>query len=179
VNLFSVEIVEKSGIRLQQEGHVKALVIYDSVFGNTEKVAQAMGAVLEDQAEVSVLKVGDVQGEFWAGLDALLVGSPTRAFSPTPATKTLLAGIPRQGLQGVRVAAFDTRMDIAKAPGILKVLVKVFGYAAEPLAARLRKKGGQEALAPAGFIVEDTEGPMREGELERAAHWAGQILEGA
>jgi flavodoxin len=155
---------------------VKALVIYDSVFGNTEKVAQAMGVALEAKAEVSVLKVGDVSGEFWTGLDALIVGSPTRAFSPTPATKQLLAGIPRQGLQEVKVAAFDTRMDVEKAPGILKAMVKLFGYAAKPLAARLRKKGGQEALAAAGFVVNESEGPLADGELERAAEWAKGLL---
>ena len=158
---------------------MKVCVIYDSVFGNTEKVAQAMGATLEAQAEVSVLKVGEVSGEFWTGLDALIVGSPTRAFSPTPATKKLLSGIPRQGLQGVRVAAFDTRVDVQTVDsGFLKFMVKLFGYAAEPLAAKLRAKGGQEALPPAGFIVGGTEGPLGEGELERAASWAGQILEG-
>jgi len=156
---------------------VKALVIYDSVFGNTEKVAQAIGEALEGPAEVSVLKVGDVPPEFWTGLDALIVGSPTRAFSATPATKKLLSGIPRQGLQGVRIAAFDTRMDVDQAPGILKALVKLFGYAAEPLAATLRKKGGQEALPPAGFIVGGTEGPLGEGEFERAEEWAKGILE--
>jgi flavodoxin len=155
---------------------MKVCVIYDSVFGNTAKVAQAIGAALEAQAEVSVTKVGDVPGEFWTGLDALIVGSPTRAFSATPATKQLLSGIPRQGLQGVKVAAFDTRMDVEKAPGILKALVKLFGYAAEPLAAKLRKKGGQEALPPAGFIVLESEGPMQEGEFERAAKWAERIL---
>ena len=155
---------------------MKTLVIYDSVFGNTEKVAQAIGKALEAQAEVSVLKVGDVPPEFWTGLDALIVGSPTRAFTATPATKKLLSGIPRQGLQGVRVAAFDTRVEVETAPGILKVMVKLFGYAAEPLAATLRKKGGQEALPPAGFVVVGTEGPLGEGELERAASWAGQIL---
>ena len=156
---------------------MKALVIYDSVFGNTEKVAQAVGTALEDRAEVSVLKVGDVSGKFWTGLDALIVGSPTRAFSATPAAKQLLSGIPRQALRGVRVAAFDTRVEVEKAPAILKVLVKLFGYAAEPLAAKLRKKGGQEALPPAGFIVGGTEGPLQEGELERAAEWAKAILE--
>jgi len=158
---------------------MKAMVIYDSVFGNTEKVAQAIGAALEAQAEVKVLKVGDVPPEFWTGLDALIVGSPTRAFSPTPATKKLLSGIPRQGLKGVKVAAFDTRVDVATVDsGFLSFMVRLFGYAAEPLAARLRKKGGQEALPPAGFIVGGTEGPLGEGELERAAIWARQRLKG-
>ena len=156
---------------------MKVTVIYDSVFGNTEKVAQAMGEALGPRAEVSVLKVGDVPAGFWTGLDALIVGSPTRAFTATPATKQLLAGIPRQALQGVRVAAFDTRVDVEQAPGFLKFMVKLFGYAAEPLAARLRRKGGQEAMPPAGFIVGGTEGPLGEDELDRAAEWAKGILE--
>jgi flavodoxin len=156
---------------------MKIRVIYDSVFGNTEQVAQAMGAALAAQAEVDVVRAKDLQPEFWTGLDVLIVGSPTRAFSPTPATKTLLSSIPRQGLQGIRVAAFDTRMDVAKVGSrVLSVMVRFFGYAAEPIAAKLRKKGGQEALAAAGFIVEDSEGPLREGELERAAEWAGEML---
>ena len=156
---------------------MKALVIYDSVFGNTEKVAQAIGKALEAQAEVSVLKVGDVPAQFWNGLDALIVGSPTRAFSATPAAIKLLSGIPGQALQGVRVAAFDTRVDVETVDsGILRFMAKLFGYAAEPLAARMRKKGGQQALSPAGFIVEGTEGPMLEGEFERAAEWAKGIL---
>ena len=67
---------------------MKVTVLYDSVFGNTEQVAQAIGAALTSQADVDVLRVGDVQPGFWTGLDALIVGSPTRAFSPTPATKT-------------------------------------------------------------------------------------------
>lgn len=156
---------------------MKVFVIYDSVFGNTERVAKAIGDALASQAEVSVLKVGDVPPEFWTDLDALIVGSPTRAFSPTPATKALLSSIPQQGLQDVRVAAFDTRMNVEQAPGILRLMVKLFGYAAEPLAARLRKKGGQEAAPAAGFIVAGTEGPLQEDELERAIEWAKKIVQ--
>jgi flavodoxin len=156
---------------------MKVTVLYDSVFGNTEKVAQAIGAALSDQAEVDVRQVGDAPPEFWTGLDALIVGSPTRAFSPTPATKSLLAGIPREGLQGIRVAAFDTRAEVKEVGSrILSLMVRFFGYAAEPIAARLRRKGGQEALPPAGFFVEGTEGPLRAGELERAGEWARGIL---
>jgi flavodoxin len=89
---------------------MKALVVYDSVFGNTEKVAQAMGQALGSQAEVQTLRVGDVKPEHLAGLDALIVGSPTRAFSPTPAIKNWLKSLPSNSLKGVKVAAFDTRI---------------------------------------------------------------------
>jgi flavodoxin len=151
---------------------VKVLVVYDSVFGNTEKVAQAMGDALGAQA----LRVGDVKMEHLSGLDALIVGSPTRAFSPTPAVKKWLKSLAAHSLDGVKVAAFDTRVDVQEVNSrVLTTFVKVFGYAAEPMAARLVKKGGTQAMSPAGFFVEGTEGPLRDGELERAAAWARQI----
>ena len=160
---------------------MKALVVYDSVFGNTEKVAQAegqaMGQALGSQAEVQTLRVGDVKPEHLTGLEALIVGSPTRAFSPTPAIKRWLNGLVPKSLKGVKVAAFDTRFDIeSPGPAILKFLVKIFGYAAKPIGDRLTRKGGDLTLPPEGFYVEDTEGPLRDGELERAADWARQIL---
>ena len=156
---------------------MKALVVYDSVFGNTEKVAQEMGRALGSQAEVQTLRVGDVRPEHLEGLDALIVGSPTRAFSPTPATKTWLRGLPPNSLRGVRVAAFDTRMSVEDVDSaILSFFVKIFGYAAKPIGDRLARKGGEQIMPPEGFIVEGTEGPLRDGELERAADWVRQML---
>lgn len=151
---------------------MKTLVVYDSVFGNTEKVAQAIGAALG----APLLRVGDVKPEHLAGLDALIVGSPTQAFQPLKSVKTFLKNIPAGALKGVKVAAFDTRADVQEVNSrILTAFVKVFGYAAEPIAARLIKKGGTQAMAPAGFFVNGKEGPLRDGELERAAAWARQI----
>jgi len=156
---------------------MKVLVVYDSVFGNTEKVAQAMGNALGGEAEVQTLRVGDVRPEHLAGLGALIAGSPTRAFSPTPAIKAWLRGLPANSLERVRVAAFDTRVSLKDVDSaLLTFMVKLFGYAAEPIGKRLVRKGGEPAMPPEGFIVEGTEGPLREGESERAADWARQIL---
>jgi flavodoxin len=152
---------------------MKALIVYDSAFGNTEQIAQAMGAALG----CDVRRVTEVTPEQLAGLDALLVGSPTQAFSPLPTIKAWLKRLQPHSLQGVKVAAFDTRADVQEVnSGILTAFVKVFGYAAEPIAAQLVKKGGTQAMPPAGFFVEGKEGPLRAGELERAAAWARQIL---
>lgn len=157
---------------------MKALVAYDSVFGNTEQVARAIGAALGSPDEVETRRVTDVEPEQLTGLDVLVVGSPTRGFQPTPATKKLLKAIPDGGLVGVKIAAFDTRFSMEDVDSaILKVLVRLFGYAAEPIADRLRKKGGGQAVPPEGFIVEGTEGPLSDGEPERAANWAKRILE--
>jgi len=155
---------------------MKALVVYDSYFGNTEKVARAIGQALGPPEAATVSRAGDVQPAQLEGLDILVVGSPTRAFQPTQAIKRLLRRIPARSLKGVRIAAFDTRASVEDVgSAVLTFMVGLFGYAAEPIAKRLQRKGGDQALAPMGFIVEGTEGPLRESELERAADWARQI----
>ena len=81
--------------------------------------------------------------------------------------------LPAGALQGIKTAAFDTRMSVKDAKvWILTILVKIFGYAAEPMAKKLQAKGGQPTGTPAGFLVKGTEGPLFDGELERAAAWA-------
>lgn len=157
---------------------MKALVVYDSVFGNTEKIAQAIGQALGSPEEIETHRVSEVTPEQLTKTTLLVVGSPTRQFRPTPATSNLLKSIPANGLQGVRVAAFDTRFpeSTINQNRILAFFVKIFGYAAKPLADRLVKEGGVLALPPEGFYVADTEGPLLEGELERAAAWAGQLV---
>ena len=83
---------------------MKALVVYDSFFGNTEQIARAVGAAignaLASHAEVQTLRVGDVKAEHLAGLDLLVVGSPTRAFSASPATKAWLKSLAPNSLRG-------------------------------------------------------------------------------
>ncbi|MBU4443831.1 MAG: flavodoxin domain-containing protein [Candidatus Marinimicrobia bacterium] len=64
---------------------MKVMIIYDSVFGNTEKVAKVMGEALGSHEDVNVVRVTDVKPEQLTGLDILIVGSPTRQFKATPA----------------------------------------------------------------------------------------------
>ena len=155
---------------------MKALVVYDSFFGNTEQIAHAIGDALAARADVQTLRVKDVKPEHLDRLNLLVVGSPTRAFRASPDTKAWLKKLVGASLRGVRVTAFDTRVDVKEVDSrILPVFVKVFGYAAEPIAAALVKKGGEQLVAPEGFFVLDTEGPLKEGELERAAAWALQL----
>jgi flavodoxin len=158
---------------------MKALVVYDSFFGNTERIAQSIGNALGRPQDVGILRVGDFKPERLAGLKLLIVGSPTRAFSPSPAIKKFLKSIPKNGLKDVKVAAFDTRItdeEIDSTVFILRILVNIFGYAAKPISDRLGKKGGQLIAPPEGFFVHGTEGPLKEGELERASEWAKQIM---
>ena len=156
---------------------MKALVVYDSVYGNTERIAQAIGNALGSPGDAETLRVGDVTTQQLMGAQLLIVGSPTQKFSPLGAITRLLRRIPAGGLQGIKVAAFDTRFSMSDAQSrILRFFVSVFGYAARPIASRLAKKGGELIVPPEGFIVQGTEGPLKEGELERAAEWAKQII---
>ena len=155
------------------------MVIYDSYFGNTEKVARSIGKALGSGEDAQTLKVGDVKPQQLNGIELLIVGSPTRAFRASPAINSFLKKIPAGGLRGVKVAGFDTRIALEDIKvRLLLFLVKVFGYAAEPISKKLQKKGGEVAALPEGFIVKDTEGPLKDGELERAAAWAKKIAEG-
>ncbi|MFP3895934.1 MAG: flavodoxin family protein [Anaerolineales bacterium] len=156
---------------------MKALIVYESFFGNTEQIAHAVSDTLAPLEEVEVRQVSEVTPERLAGVDILIVGSPTRAFSPTPGIKKFLGCIPRNGVEGIRVAAFDTRIALSDidAP-ILPLLVKVFGYAAKPINDKLVQKGGEQVVLPEGFSVEGAEGPLKEGEIERAAEWARGII---
>jgi flavodoxin len=145
---------------------MKSLVVYDSYFGNTEEIAKTIASALKTKA----VNTKEFKNEWLEGLDFLVVGSPTRAFSPTEGIKNFLYTLP--SLEGIQVASFDTRIEMTEeSPLVLRFFVKLFGYAAEPILKKLERKGGQKAREPIGFYVEDTEGPLREGEKKRAKMW--------
>lgn len=148
---------------------MNAYIVYDSVFGNTALIAQTAAEALGAKA----IRVCDARAEELAGAGLLIAASPTRGFKPTPAITEWLRALPVGMLAGVRVAALDTRIqpDDIKSR-VLRAMVKRFGYAADPMLAALVKKGGEQAAAPEGFFVKESEGPLKDGEAQRAAEWA-------
>ena len=156
---------------------MKALVVYDSIYGNTERIAQAIGGALQSQADVQILRVGDVKPEHMAGLSLLVAGAPTHGSMASPAMKAWLKALAPNSLRGVKVAAFDTRVAVSDIkPTIAAFFVKLFGYAAPAIANSLAKHGGTLVIPAEGFFVKDTQGPLKDGEMERAAAWARQIM---
>ena len=145
---------------------MKALVVYDSVYGNTEKIAKAIGGAIA--GEDKVLRPGEVDLSDLAFLDLLIVGSPTQGGKATRTMKEFLSNIPANALKNVSVATFDTRLGTH--------LVKLFGYADGRIADILKDKGGRLAAPPEGFIVKGQKGPLKEGELERAALWTKETV---
>jgi flavodoxin I len=141
---------------------MKALIVYDSVYGNTEKIAKAIGGAIA--GEVRVVRVSEVNSAELKTVDFLIIGSPTQGGRPTPAIQDFLNKIQEATLKGINVSAFDTRFSTR--------LVGIFGYAAGRIAGSLKRKGGTLILPPEGFFVKGREGPLKDGELERAASWA-------
>ena len=157
---------------------MNTLVLYDSVFGNTEQIARAIAAALEPCGPVTLLRVTEPFSDRLAGLDLLVVGSPTRAFRPTPATTQSLKALPKGALAGVKAAAFDTRIRVEDTgSGFLRFMVSIFGYAAQPIENTLKARGGALLLPAEGFFVKATEGPLLDGEIERAKAWAARLAQ--
>lgn len=146
---------------------MKTLIIYDSAYNNTEKIALAIGNTIS--GEVKIVKIDRLNNSDLDGLDLLIVGAPTYGGRPTSPVLNFLDNVPGTLIKGLKVAAFDTRLSTR--------LVKIFGYAAPKIAGKLKAKGGTLVLPSEGFFVNGTEGPLKDGEMERAITWAKTIVQ--
>jgi flavodoxin I len=147
---------------------VKILIIVDSVYGNTEKIGGAMAEALKPSNEVKLVRTAQADIQDWSSYGLVIVGSPTQAGRAIKSTQEFLDKIPDGALKNVNVASFDTRVKTA--------IVKLFGYAAGRIADSLKSKGGNLIVKSEGFFVKGREGPLMEGETERAAAWAAGLI---
>jgi hypothetical protein len=167
---------------------MRALVVYESLFGNTELVARAVAAGIalgsRGGMPVEVVAVRDAPVVLGEDLDLVVVGGPTHAFSMTrPSTRedalrqggrpeAASSGI-REWVQGLhsgvhpqRLAVFDTRVGKAR---------HLPGSAARSAARALHKLGFSTPFRPESFYVEDLSGPLLDGELVRAHVWGSEL----
>jgi flavodoxin len=165
---------------------MNALVVYESVYGNTRRIAEAIAQGLGDAVAVPVHDAAERVDE----ADLIVVGGPTHMHGlATTRSRHLAAEAVREdgevdvdphatddpGLRawlrdlqprpGAHAAAFDTRLD--RSPWVT-------GVASRGIAKRLRKRG-YEVLSGESFLVEDSEGPLAEGELDRAHKWGEEL----
>jgi len=146
---------------------LKALVVYDSAYGNTKQVAEAVAASL-GPLQAHAVSVTDFKAPVLAEGDLLVVGSPINGWRPTPKIAEMLAALGGGQLHGVKAAAFDTR-----------VRLFIHGDAAKKMTEILKAAGAEIVSKPMAFYVKGSEGPLRSGELEKAATWAGDLLKRA
>jgi flavodoxin len=148
---------------------MNALVLYDSKYGNTERIAESIALALQEALPTRLASIDEVDDcEQWLrGVDLLVVGGPTHHHGISDPLKTPLACLADSALGGIRVAVFDTRVHGSRL---------VTGSAAARLAKLLRHRGAWVVVPPASFIVGGTEGPLHEGEVEHAREWAREVL---
>lgn len=163
-----------------------AVVVYESVFGDAEKIARAIAEGLSEHMSVDVIAAKDGPRELGHDVALLVVGGPNHATGmPRPATRAGAVkqygaeiGDTRRGLhewldqmrfaRTVSAAAFDTRMDHPK-------LITTMDHASRT-EEKLLTSHGATLVAPAEhFHVVDAKGPLADGEEERASQW-GRVL---
>lgn len=162
---------------------MRALVVYESLWGNTGQVARAIATTLSTQADVDVLD-SDGAPTSVAGYDLLVVGGPTHAFSMTRASTRADAvttrSAPHEPARGIRewldalerppehipAVAFDTRVEKPRLPG----------SAAKAARHELRSLGFDTGIKHETFHVHGYEGPLVDGELDRAREWATTLI---
>lgn len=162
---------------------MRALVVYESLWGNTEKVARAVAEMLADVGTVDVVD-SDAAPTSVDGYDLVVVGGPTHAFSMTRASTRADAvkshAAPNEPVRGIRewlnvlsrpgtailAVAFDTRVDKPRLPG----------SAAQSAKHELRSLGFDTAVKQKTFRVHGYEGPLLDGELDRARTWASAVI---
>jgi flavodoxin len=150
---------------------MKALVVYDSKYGNTEKVARAIAEGLSCQA----LHFSEAGADALTGVGLLVVGSPTQGGRPTTALNDWLRRLLEGRLRDMHAAAFDTRLSASESALPLRLLMGVIGFAAPKLLRGLQSRGARPAAAPEGFVVQGKVGPLKDGELERARAWGARL----
>jgi hypothetical protein len=171
---------------------MKALVVYESMFGNTEAVAHAVASGLEGSgAEVTLCPIGSADPTTLQDYDVVVVGAPTHALSmPRSATRAdavKQGADPARDAPGVRewidhlepavgarpaFAVFDTRIGVGKARHLS-------GSAARRASRALRRRHRTLADDPASFYVGGTSGPLLPGEDVRARAWGSRLARSA
>ena len=145
------------------------VVIYDTKFGNTAKIAEAIARGAGARGSVTVLDMAEAAQPITERPDLLIVGGPTQRRGPSPALRGFVDALP-PSLRGVPAATFDTRYRGA---------TWLMGSAASEAAKRLGNAGARLAAPPESFFIARG-GPLEgqgleAGELERAEAW-GRVV---
>ena len=147
---------------------MKSLVLYESEYGNTEKIAIAIVEALGKHGEARVTPVSSIADLGAEGrYDVLAVGAPTQRHHLPAAVKELLESTPRGTLANVRALAFDTRYRRSR---------WITGSAAGEIGKHLRRLGCTMLAEPESFFVVGEGGPLEPGEEDRARAWAARAL---
>jgi len=148
----------------------KVLVVFDSNYGNTEKLGREIAAGIEESglAECKVINIDDVDSEDLSVFDGALFGGPIHAFRATRGIKGAVKNAAKKGLKAKIVASFDTY----QAPGHM-------GKAASQIEGELKKKiPGAKVISPGlSALVLDRKGPLKDDELPKAREFGKKFAQ--
>jgi flavodoxin I len=136
---------------------MKAVVVYDTTFGNTEQVAKGIAKVLNADA----IRVSDVEVSKLKEYDIFAFGCPIHAWNMSSGMKKILKQLEGESFAGKKAATFDTKIDSRFA-----------GNAAKKIQKKLKKLDFDIAMKPVHFIVIGREGPLAEGEMDKVQTFA-------
>lgn len=154
---------------------MKILILYDSLFGNTEKIAYAIGETTKVYHETSIVKADQNTRSDLRDVQLLIIGSPTHGGQFTEPIKKFIDSLPKDSLIDLKVATFDTSFPTTNMGFFMNKLAKIFGNAAPRIAKKLAKKGAT-IIDTKIFYVLGKEGPLKEGEIERAKNWGEELI---
>jgi flavorubredoxin len=131
----------------------KAIVIYHTRFGNTEKIAKALASGMDKQGiDVDCVKVEDAQIDKLTEYDLLAIGGPTQVFGISKPMKTFIEKLEHVDLRDKKAFAFDTKLGS-----------RFSGSAAKEIEKRLKKIGMNVVKPYTSAIVTGTKGLLQDG----------------
>ncbi|MBN2504383.1 MAG: flavodoxin family protein [Bacilli bacterium] len=154
------------------------LLLYDSFYGNTLKVAELYDKAFKElEVNVEVKHVNKASFSDLEGRDLLIFGSPTRGFRATkPIVQFLKQAIKNQ--QKTSFYVYDTRIDPADINSkLLTKMVKAFGYATDQLEKIITKHKCRLLAESDGYVVISSEGPLKDYVEEAVKAKAKELVE--
>jgi flavodoxin len=143
---------------------MKAVIIFESQFGNTGKVARAISDTLKKHLTVQLVNINDPLPQL-DNVNLVIMGCPTQKQGLSAPMCSYLEKI--SDLNGIWAVAFDTRH---RGPKLLS------GSAAPNIARQLRQKGATLLAEPESFFCVERESSLYEGELNRAVEWTNTLV---
>jgi len=131
----------------------KGIVIYDTKFGNTEKIARALARGMEKQeVKVVCVKTDEVDVDKLVEYDFLAIGGPTHALGVSKPMKAFLEKLRSVDIKGKKAFAFDTKYKSWLA-----------GSAGKGIEKTLKELGMSIVKPHSSAPVKAAEGPLEEG----------------
>ncbi len=150
---------------------MNTLVVYFSQYGNTQKIAEAVAEVMRAQGTARTLPLDRITPADLNGADLVVMGCPTYRMNLPEPVRSAFETLPRRVLAKIPIAAFDTSYKMNRWLAAMT--------AARKLSGKLRRLGGKQIVPPETFYVNGHEGPLYDGEVERAKQWAETIRQRA